>query len=85
MNKLVTARNDRGFFLQAKSGDPDYAGTDHSGVWVYDPSNSVVAGTRVTLTTATVTDFFGQIELTAPQVVVASSTSEALQIGRAHV
>jgi len=36
----------------------------YSGIFVYDAANTVKAGDRVTLTSATVTDYYGQIELT---------------------
>ena len=65
-NTLVTGRNASGFFVQAKTGDPGYAGTDYSGVFVFQSGNTVKVGDRVTVQTATVTNFNGQIELTAP-------------------
>jgi hypothetical protein len=76
-NKLVTGRNTRGFFLQATPSDPDYAGTDFSGVFVFDQSNTVTVGDRVSITTATVVNFFGQIQLGMPITVIDSSLGEA--------
>ncbi len=76
-NELVTARSASGFYLQAKTGDPDYAGTDYSGVYVYDTTNTVAAGDRVSLTTATIANFNGQIQLTSPTVVVVTTANEA--------
>jgi cysteine-rich repeat protein len=76
-NQLVTARNATGFFLQAKTGDPGYAGSDSSGVYVYDPANTVAAGDRVSIATATVKPFNGQIQLTAPATTVLTSANEA--------
>jgi cysteine-rich repeat protein len=75
---IVTGRYAKGFFLQTKPGDPGYAGSNYSGVFVYDPTNTVKVGDRVSLTTATVTNFFNQIELTTPTVVVDASNDEPL-------
>jgi large repetitive protein len=74
---LVTGRSTRGFYLQVKAGDPDYQGPDNSGVFVFDSANAVKVGDRVTIQTATVQTFFGQIQLSAPTTVVDSSTGEA--------
>lgn len=74
---LVTGRSSRGFFLQVKPGDPDYAGSDNSGIYVFDPANMVNAGDRVTLTSATVANYFGQIQLTGPTTNVNMSANEA--------
>ena len=76
-NKLVTARNTRGFFLQATPSDMDYAGPDFSGVFVFDQSNTVTVGDRVSITTATILDFFGQIQLSMPITVINTSLGEA--------
>ena len=79
-NQLVTGRNARGFFLQIKQGDPDYdavKGANNSGIFVFDTSNTVKVGDRISITSATVTDFFSQIELTAPVIVPVSSLDEA--------
>ena len=80
-NQLVTARAAVGFYLQVKLGDPDYdpaKGANHSGVYVYAPSNTVKVGDRVSLTTATVADFHGQIQLSGATVNVVTSANEAL-------
>lgn len=74
---LVTGRHAAGFFLQVKQGDPDYVGPDYSGVYVYNPGNTVAVGDRITITSATVADFFGQIQLSSATVVVDSSLGEA--------
>jgi hypothetical protein len=76
-NALVTARSTIGFFLQVKPGDPGYAGSDYSGVFVFDSGNMVAAGDRVTISTATVTSFHGQIELSAPTVTIVAAMNEA--------
>jgi len=77
VNQLVTGKVTAGFYLQVAPSDPGYAGSDDSGVYVYSPSSTVAVGDRVTLTSATVTDFNGQIELTAPVTVVVTAASEA--------
>ncbi len=79
-NQLVTGRTSAGFFLQIKPGDPDYdtnKGASYSGVYVFASSNTVKVGDRVTLTTATVANFFGQIQLTSATVNVVTSNDEA--------
>lgn len=71
---VVTAVASNGFFLQVDPAATGYAGPDNSGVFVYTSSAPTAArGDRVDITTATVTDFFGQTELTAPTVVVTST------------
>lgn len=74
---VVTARFANGFFLQVKPGDPGYNGSDWSGIFVYAPASVVAQGDRVSITAATVQDFFGQIQLSGATVVVDSSTGEA--------
>jgi large repetitive protein len=79
-NALVTGQITKangGFFLQTKLGDPGYMGSDYSGIFVFDPANTVKVGDRVTLQTATVSSFFGQIQLTGPTTVVNASAGEA--------
>ncbi len=76
-NQLVTARVATGFYLQVAPSDPGYAGSDYSGVYVYDPTNTVALGDRVTLTTTTVSNFNGQIQLTIPTTTVVASAGEA--------
>jgi large repetitive protein len=79
-NQLVTGRNARGFFLQIKSGDADYdaaKGANNSGIFVFDTTNTVKVGDRISISSATVADFFGQIELTMPVIVPVSSLGEA--------
>lgn len=76
-NALVTARNARGFFLQVKPGDAGYTVPDYSGVFVFDTANTVARGDRVDVTSATVTSYFGQIELTSAATTVLASNGEA--------
>jgi cysteine-rich repeat protein len=70
---LVTGRANNGFFLQVKETDPGYLGPEGSGVFVYAPANTVAVGDRVDVASATVTDFFGQIQLGQAAVTVVSS------------
>ncbi len=76
-NQLVTARTTSGYFLQVKPGDPGYVAPEGSGVFVFDGTNTVKQGDRVSITSATVTNYFGQIELTAPATTVLTSAAEA--------
>ncbi|XXX77213.1 lamin tail domain-containing protein [Sorangium sp. So ce134] len=76
-NVLVTGKHESGFFVQAKPGDPGYAGPARSGVYVYSPENTVVAGDRVRITSAVVTNFYGQIQLGSAAVEVIASLGEA--------
>jgi cysteine-rich repeat protein len=76
-SQLVTARGARGFYLQVKPGDPDWSGSpDYSGIFVFDPTNTLKAGDRIDVTSATITNYFAQIELTGAVYTVASSTGE---------
>ncbi len=65
-NQLVTGQLATGFYLQVAPNDTEYTGPNNSGIFVYSPSNTVAVGDRVTLTSAIITNFVGQIELTAP-------------------
>ena len=73
---LCTGRNGNGFFVQVKETDIGYLGADNSGLFVYSPLHTVVAGDRVDLA-GTVNDFFGQTQLGFPEVTVRSSFGEA--------
>ena len=73
---LATARNAQGYFVEVPADDPMYRGRDGSGVFVFDPTNDVVAGTRVTLSRATVAVFGGETELSAPNVAVETTAVE---------
>lgn len=72
-NALVTAVGPTGFFLQVHEADPGYAGPDHSGIFVYATSPTVSAGDRIDVTTATVSNFFGQLQLTKASYTVLGS------------
>jgi hypothetical protein len=76
-NKLATGAHANGFFLQVKDGDPGYAGAEYSGIYVFSPGHMVKPGDRVTLVTAAVATFNGQIELTMPTIKVEASMAEA--------
>jgi imidazolonepropionase-like amidohydrolase len=72
-NLLVTGKSASGFFAQVKTGDAGDQGPANSGVFVYQKATTVKSGDRVDLPSATVTNYFGQIELTNPTVMVTSS------------
>jgi cysteine-rich repeat protein len=76
-DRLVTARNAQGFFLQVSPNDSDYAGADDSGIYVFDPANTVAAGDRVTITSALVENSGGHIQLTQTVAMVVTSLGEA--------
>ena len=76
-NALVTAKVTAGFYLQVKETDTGYAGAEFSGVYVYDPANTVKVGDRVNIATTTISLFNGQIQLTKPTTTVATSAAEA--------
>jgi hypothetical protein len=63
--------------LPAGEGDPGYVDASYSGVYVYAPSNTVKQRDRVTLLSATVSSYNGQIQLTVPNVQVVTSEGEA--------
>ena len=74
---LVTAQGTKGFYLQVAPTDAGYMGSDDSGLYVYNPGNTVKVGDRVSITTATIANFNGQIQLSGPTVVVDASLGEA--------
>ena len=74
---LVTAVFAKGFYLQVAPIDMGYAGPDNSGVYVFNPGAMVKVGDRVSITTAVVASFNGQIQLTGSTVVVDMSAGEA--------
>jgi cysteine-rich repeat protein len=76
-HQLVTAVFSKGFYLQVAPADAGYMGADNSGVYVFNPGAMVKVGDRVSLTTAAVANFNGQIQLTGPTVVVDTSLGEA--------
>ncbi|AKT35940.1 DUF4215 domain-containing protein [Chondromyces crocatus] len=77
-NALVTGRHTGGYFLQVKPGDAGYQGSANSGVYVFGSSTGIAVGDRVSLTSALVSDYYGQIQLTSPVAVVEQSQNEAL-------
>ncbi|WP_437897234.1 lamin tail domain-containing protein [Sorangium sp. So ce124] len=74
---LVTGKHASGFFVQAKPGDPGYAGPAYSGVYVYSPQNTVLVGDRVRIPSAVIASYFGQIQLGSAVVEVIASLGEA--------
>ena len=67
----------KGFYLQVSPTDPGYTGPDNSGVYVFNPAAVVKVGDRITLGTAVVANFNGQIQLTGPTVTIDTSLGEA--------
>lgn len=66
---VVTAIGRAGFYAQVATDDRAYTGPDHSGVYVFTGTAPTVAvGDRVTLTNATVADYFGQTQLTGAMI-----------------
>jgi cysteine-rich repeat protein len=74
---LVTGRNASGFFLQVREDDVGYLGPDNSGIFVFSAGNLVAVGDRVTITSANIQDFFGQIQLSGVSGVMVTSSGEA--------
>lgn len=68
---VVTAVASNGFFAQVPTGHPDYAGVDHSGVFVFTGSSIArpARGAAVTVDGA-VADYFGETQITASAVTV---------------
>jgi large repetitive protein len=77
INQLVTGRVAAGYYLQVAPSDPGYTGSDYSGVYVYDPTNTVAVGDRVTIISTTVSNFNGQIQLTVPVTMIVTAANEA--------
>ncbi|MDC0710450.1 amidohydrolase family protein [Stigmatella sp. ncwal1] len=67
---LVTAVETGGFFIQMSPTETmRYQGPDYSGIYVYtDSKPKVVAGDLITVTSAVVKSYYGQMELTEPTV-----------------
>jgi large repetitive protein len=76
-NTLVTGRFAKGFYLQVDPTDPGYMGSDNSGIFVFF-TNMVAAGDRVTIQSATLINFNGQLQLSAPTGVMVVSSGNAL-------
>ncbi len=62
-NVLVTATASNGLFLQVHPSDVGYQGADRSGVFLFKNNHGAQVGDRLDITEATVTDFFGQLQL----------------------
>lgn len=75
-NMLVTACGSSGYYVQTVDGDPDFIGTDYSGVYVFNNTVDCMAlqpGDRVDLNPATVVDFLGEIQLQDATYAIQSS------------
>lgn len=79
-NVLVTAKAADGFYVQQKMGDADYAGSDFSAVYIFGSATvaTVKVGDRVRISSGTVNNYQGLIELSSPVVSVLTSANEAL-------
>jgi cysteine-rich repeat protein len=73
---LVTGKSPSGFYIQVKPGDAGYMGSDNSALFVYKQNAIVNPGDRVTIASAKVDEFKGQIELTSPIVNIDAQTGE---------
>ncbi|HEY0250519.1 MAG TPA: lamin tail domain-containing protein, partial [Kofleriaceae bacterium] len=82
-NALVTAAGTNGFYVQTKTGDAGYMGSDYSGMFVFTGAGSpnlamAAIGTRVSVS-GTVDAFQGETELdNLTSVTIDSATVEAL-------
>jgi cysteine-rich repeat protein len=67
---LVTAVGSTGFFVQVHPSETGrYTGPDYSGLFIFTSTAPAVAvGDRITITKATVADFFGQVQLTGTSI-----------------
>jgi hypothetical protein len=74
---LVTAVTANGFFLQMAPTDAGYMGSDYSGIFVHAPMNMVTAGFRVTVTSGTVTNYMGELELDSAAFTIDGAGGEA--------
>ncbi len=75
-NTLVTARNAQGFFLQMTAGDQGFVDENFSGIFVFNSTNTVVVGSRVSVT-ATSQDFNGQTQLAGTVTVTVDNATPA--------
>ena len=77
-NMLVTACGSVGYYLETTASDPQFIGTDYSGIFVYDPTVDCLAlqpGDRVDINPATVNEFFGEIQLHNATYAIQSSNN----------
>jgi hypothetical protein len=65
-NALVTARSTQNYFVQIVPGDNGYVDEKYSGLYVHAPGNTVAAGHRLDINSATVSSYNGQIQLISP-------------------
>ncbi len=74
---IVTGRTAQGYIAQVKETDAGYSGAANSGIFVYEPTNTVKVGDRVTIESGLIENFHGQIELanTTTQVDVSAGES----------
>ncbi len=67
INVLITAVSSQGFFVQVHESETGYQGADYSGLFVYFPGTlprtDVAPGDRVTILSAGVQDYQGQVQL----------------------
>jgi cytosine/adenosine deaminase-related metal-dependent hydrolase len=69
VNGIVTAVGTTGFYLQVEESDADYAGPDHSGVFVYTGGAPTVMRGQRASADGTVVDFHGQLQIGMGTVV----------------
>lgn len=74
---VVTGVAATGYFAQAPEDQVGYEGAEYSGIFVYtSTAPTVLPGDRIDVTSATVVDYFGQLQLNrATAVVTASDTA----------
>ena len=71
---IVTALARNGFYMQVDPASPMYPGADFSGIFVFtNTAPMATVGDRVTVSGATVADFFGQKQLSGGTVMVTAS------------
>ncbi|HVU02217.1 MAG TPA: amidohydrolase family protein [Polyangiaceae bacterium] len=71
-NLAVTGRLPSGYFAEALPGDAGYQGSDYSGVFVFQPGNTVAVGDRIEVTSGVVASYFGEIQLSPSTTRVVS-------------
>lgn len=77
LDLVVTAVAANGFFAQLDPASTAYAGVEHSGIFAFTGSAPRPArGDRVNVLGATVTTFFGQIQLSAVEYAVVSQGAD---------
>ena len=69
---VVTAVKDKSYFIQVPDAERDARGADYSGVYVFSSATDSYipkVGDHITLTSARVSDYFGQMQLTSVMAV----------------